>query len=176
MGQSLPIAAFGAVIGCPSYHDHTVTAFTVRVQWTRSAVTMNETDRSRLVHVQNHACNLVLMKKLIALLLSSSLLASLSLVGPAEAGRISAAPPSPTGLVLREDVRNGGLFQLASQIVPLSQVLEMINAIEPGNQLDTQIVTENGRPFYIVRWQASRGRIMIFKVDAQSGQIVGRQG
>ncbi|MCA3692673.1 hypothetical protein [Aquidulcibacter sp.] len=137
---------------------------------------MNETDRSRLVHVQNHACNLGLMKKLIALLLSSSLLASLSLVGPAQAGRVSAAPSSPTGLVFREDVRHGGLFQLASQIVPLSQVLEMINAIEPGNQLDTQIVTENGRPFYIVRWQASRGRIMIFKVDAQSGQIVGRQG
>lgn len=137
---------------------------------------MNETDRSRLVHVQNHACNLALMKKLIALLLSSSLLASLGMVGAAQAGRVSAAPPSPTGLVFREDVRHGGLFQLASQIVPLSQVLEMINAVEPGNQLDTQIVTENGRPFYIVRWQASRGRIMIFKVDAQSGQIVGRQG
>ncbi|OYU78075.1 MAG: hypothetical protein CFE32_03205 [Alphaproteobacteria bacterium PA3] len=98
-------------------------------------------------------CILGLMKKLFAFLLSASLLASLSLVGPAQAGRVSAAPPSPSGLVFREDV-----------------------AIEPGNQLDTQIVNENGRPFYIVRWQASRGRIMIFKVDAQSGQIVGRQG
>lgn len=137
---------------------------------------MNETDRSRLIHVQNHAYNLDLMKKLFAFLLSTSLLASLALVGPAQAGRASAAPPSPSGLVFREDLRNGGLFQMASQIVPLSQVLEMINAIEPGNQLDTQIVTENGRQFYIVRWQASRGRIMIFKVDAQSGQIVGRQG
>lgn len=137
---------------------------------------MNETDRSRLVHVQNQACNLHPMKKLIALLLSSSLLTSLALVEPAQAGRASTALASPMGLVLREDVRNGGLFQAASQIVPLSQVLEMINSIEPGNQLDTQIVTENGRPFYIVRWQASRGRIMLFKVDAQSGQIVGRQG
>ena len=137
---------------------------------------MNETGRSRLIHVQNLACNLEPMKKLFALLVSTSLLASLSLVGPAQAGRITAAPPSLSGLVFREDRRNGGLFQLASQIVPLGQVLEMINAIEPGNQLDTQIVTENGRPFYIVRWQASRGRIMIFKVDAQSGQIVGRQG
>ncbi len=137
---------------------------------------MNETNRSCLVHVQNHACSLFLMKKLFAFLLSTSLLASLSLVEPAQAGRVSAAPSSPSSLVFHEDMRNGGLFQLASQIVPLSQVLGMINAIEPGNQLDTQIVTENGRPFYIVRWQASRGRIMIFKVDAQSGQIVGRQG
>ena len=137
---------------------------------------MNETDRSRLVHVQNHASILGPMKKLFAFLLSTSLLASFSLVKPAQAGRTSAAPPRLSGSVFREDTRNGGLFQLASQTVPLSQVLEMINAIEPGNQLDTQIVTENGRPFYIVRWQASRGRIMIFKVDAQSGQIVGRQG
>ena len=137
---------------------------------------MNKTDRSRLVHVQNHTCNLGLMKKLFAFLLCTTLLASFSLVEPAQAGRASAAPSGPSGLVFRDDTRHGGRFQLASQIVPLSQVLEMINAIEPGNQLDTQIVTENGRPFYIVRWQASRGRIMIFKVDAQSGQIVGRQG
>ena len=137
---------------------------------------MNKTDRSRLVHVQNHTCNLGLMKKLFAFLLCTSLLASFSLVEPAQAGRASAASSGPSGLVFRDDTRHGGRFQLASQIVPLSQVLEMINAIEPGNQLDTQIVTENGRPFYIVRWQASRGRIMIFKVDAQSGQIVGRQG
>ncbi|MFM1976797.1 MAG: hypothetical protein RL145_1643, partial [Pseudomonadota bacterium] len=41
---------------------------------------MNETDRSRLVHVQNHACNLGPMKKLFAFLLSTSLLASLALV------------------------------------------------------------------------------------------------
>ena len=137
---------------------------------------MNETDRFRLVHVQNHACIFGPMKKLFAFLVSTSLFASFSLVEPAQAGRTGAAPPSPLGLVFFEDTRNGGLFQMASQTVPLSQVLEMINAIEPGNQLDTRIVTENGRPFYIVRWQASRGRIMIFKVDAQTGQIVGRQG
>jgi hypothetical protein len=137
---------------------------------------MNETDRSRLVHVQNHACILGPMKKLFAFLVSTSILASFSLVEPAQAGWTGAAPPSPSGLVFFEDTRNGGLFQMASQTVPLSQVLDMINAIEPGNQLDTRIVTENGRPFYIVRWQASRGRIMIFKVDAQSGQIVSRQG
>jgi hypothetical protein len=85
------------------------------------------------------------MKKLFAFLLCTSLLASFSLVEPAQAGRASVASSGSSGLVFREDTRHGGRFQLASQIVPLSQVLEMINAIEPGNQLDTQIVTENGR-------------------------------
>ncbi len=137
---------------------------------------MNKTDQSCLIRIQNWSSIRDPMKKFFAALLSTPFLASIALVGPAQAGRASAAPPSPSGWVYREDVRNGGLFQMASQIVPLSQVLEMINSIEPGNQLDTSIVAENGRPFYIVRWQASRGRIIIFKVDAQSGQIVGRRG
>ena len=137
---------------------------------------MNKTDQSCLIRIQNWSSIRDPMKKFFAALLSTPFLASIALVGPAQAGRASAAPPSPSGWVYREDVRNGGLFQMASQIVPLSQVLEMINSIEPGNQLDTSIVTENGRPFYIVRWQASRGRIIILKVDAQSGQIVGRRG
>jgi uncharacterized membrane protein YkoI len=37
-------------------------------------------------------------------------------------------------------------------------------------------VVENGRTIYVVRWQASRGRIIIFRVDAETGQIIGRQG
>jgi uncharacterized membrane protein YkoI len=60
--------------------------------------------------------------------------------------------------------------------VPLSQVFETINAQEPGTQLDTNTVVENGRTIYVVRWQASRGRIIIFRVDAETGQIIGRQG
>lgn len=68
------------------------------------------------------------------------------------------------------------LMQIATTLVPLGQVLETINAQEPGNQLDTNTVIENGRPIYVVRWQASRGRIIIFRVDAETGQIIGRQG
>jgi uncharacterized membrane protein YkoI len=66
--------------------------------------------------------------------------------------------------------------QLATAAVPLSQVLASINAQEPGTQLDTNTVVENGRTIYIVRWQAARGRIIIFRVDAETGQIIGRQG
>ncbi len=67
-------------------------------------------------------------------------------------------------------------LQMVNQTLSLSQVLEIINAQEPGTQLDTTIVNENGRTVYVVRWQASRGRIIIFRVDAQTGQIIGRQG
>jgi uncharacterized membrane protein YkoI len=66
--------------------------------------------------------------------------------------------------------------QMAASAVPLSQVLAAINAQEPGSQLDTNTVVENGRTIYVVRWQAARGRIIIFKVDAETGQIIGRQG
>jgi hypothetical protein len=64
------------------------------------------------------------------------------------------------------------LMQIASSLVPLGQVFEAINAQE----LDTNTVIENGKPIYVVRWQASRGRIIIFRVDAETGQIIGRQG
>ncbi|GBF58206.1 hypothetical protein PbB2_01878 [Candidatus Phycosocius bacilliformis] len=115
------------------------------------------------------------------------LVTSLGLVSPAHAGR-----PDPAGWALSGpngagsshaasgDVRlafqSGASFQTINQIVPLGQVLDMINSVEPGVQLDTRLISENGRPFYIVRWQASRGRIIIFKIDAQTGSIVGRQG
>ena len=79
--------------------------------------------------------------------------------------------PGPMG-------QNGrmSLLQVASPLVPLGQVLETINAQESGTQLDTNTVIENGKPIYVVRWQASRGRIIIFRVDAETGQILGRQG
>jgi uncharacterized membrane protein YkoI len=33
-----------------------------------------------------------------------------------------------------------------------------------------------GRPAYYVQWQTTDGRVVIFVVDAESGQIIGRQG
>ena len=74
------------------------------------------------------------------------------------------------------DLSSDGTLQLANQNLSLSQIVEIINAQEPGEQLDARLVNEGGRTVYVVRWQASRGRIIIFRVDAQSGQIIGRQG
>ena len=82
------------------------------------------------------------------------------------------------GLMPGPTTSNGrmSLMQMSSNLVPLGQVFATINSQEPGRQLDTNTVMDNGRPIYVVRWQASRGRIIIFRVDAESGQIIGRQG
>ncbi|MEN9855537.1 MAG: hypothetical protein RL186_1100 [Pseudomonadota bacterium] len=66
-------------------------------------------------------------------------------------------------------------LQIATGLVPLGQVFATINAQEPGTQLDTKTVTEDGRTLYVVRWQASLGRIVIFWVNAETGQIIRRQ-
>jgi uncharacterized iron-regulated membrane protein len=87
-----------------------------------------------------------------------------------------ASQPAFAGKVGGWAQARGSFVQYAVSAVPLSQVLETINAQEPGTQLDTNTVVENGRTIYVVRWQASRGRIIIFRVDAETGQIIGRQG
>ena len=60
--------------------------------------------------------------------------------------------------------------------VPLSQVIGQIAARTPGRQLNTTMGDDSGRPAYFVQWQTPDNRVIIFIVDAQSGQIVGRQG
>jgi uncharacterized membrane protein YkoI len=113
-----------------------------------------------------HKVNMKTTKAFLAIIAAT---VTLAIAAPAHAGR---------GLVPGPMTENGrmSLMQIATTLVPLSQVLETINAQEPGNQLDTNTVIENGRTIYVVRWQASRGRIIIFRVDAETGQIIGRQG
>jgi uncharacterized membrane protein YkoI len=110
---------------------------------------------------------------------------ALAVSAPAQAGRANASVTmagfgqSAGRSLLPGPVDHNGrmsLMQIANTLVPLGQVLEAINAQEPGTQLDTNTVIENGKPIYVVRWQASRGRIIIFRVDAETGQIIGRQG
>ena len=45
-----------------------------------------------------------------------------------------------------------------------------------GRQLNTTMGDVNGRAAYFVQWQTPDNRVIIFVVDAQSGQIIGRQG
>lgn len=59
---------------------------------------------------------------------------------------------------------------------PLSRVLHEIAARYPGRHLNTTMSDSGGRSVYMVQWQLSDGRIVIFVVDAANGQIVGRQG
>ena len=71
----------------------------------------------------------------------------------------------------REDGPRGG-----RQAAPLSRVLGQIAARNPGRHLNTTQGDAGGRPAYFVQWQMPDGRVVIFVVDAESGQIVGRQG
>lgn len=123
------------------------------------------------------------MKTTKALFAMIACAATLAITSPAQAGKASPwagsfGQTNMRGLMPGPVDQNGrmSLMQVAVGLAPLSQVLETINAQEPGSQLDTNTVIENGRTLYVVRWQASRGRIIIFRVDAETGQIIGRQG
>jgi uncharacterized membrane protein YkoI len=52
----------------------------------------------------------------------------------------------------------------------------MIAARTPGRHLNTTMGDAGGRPAYFVQWQLPNGSVVIFVVDAESGQIIGRQG
>jgi uncharacterized membrane protein YkoI len=64
----------------------------------------------------------------------------------------------------------------AGRQAPLSRVLQSIAARQPGRHLNTTMGDEGGRPAYFVQWQLPDGRVVIFVVDAESGQILRRQG
>jgi uncharacterized membrane protein YkoI len=57
--------------------------------------------------------------------------------------------------------------------VPLSSVLRMLAQKHPGKQLNTTMGQASGRAVYLVQWQLTNGRIVVFTVDAQTGQVVG---
>ena len=92
------------------------------------------------------------------LLVISALLAALA--GPVTA---VAQEPGPGG-------------PAAGRQAPLSRVLAMIAQHQPGRHLNTTMGEAGGRPAYFVQWQTPDGRVVIFVVDAESGQIIGRQG
>ena len=66
--------------------------------------------------------------------------------------------------------------QAAGRQAPLSSVLKSIAARQPGRHLNTTMGDAGGRPAYFVQWQLPDGRVVIYVVDAESGQIIGRQG
>jgi hypothetical protein len=60
------------------------------------------------------------------------------------------------------------------QQVPLPRVLKMLSERYKGKQLNTTMGQAGGRPAYLVQWQLPNGRITVFTVDAQTGQVVGQ--
>jgi uncharacterized membrane protein YkoI len=69
----------------------------------------------------------------------------------------------------RDEVRAG-------RQAPLSRVIAKISERTPGRHLNTTQDNFGGRPAYFVQWQMPDGRVVIFVVDAESGQILARQG
>ncbi|MBX3482456.1 hypothetical protein [Phenylobacterium sp.] len=59
---------------------------------------------------------------------------------------------------------------------PLSRVLATLAQRYPGRHLNTTMGDAGGRPAYFVQWQLESGRVVVFVVDAESGQVIGRQG
>lgn len=69
---------------------------------------------------------------------------------------------------------------IQSRVLSLREVAQIISSQVPGSLSDADLSNNGGRQVYIVRWEpsdpAKRGRIIIFVVDAQTGQILERKG
>ena len=114
------------------------------------------------------------MKRLSAFAAACAALAPLAALAPAPAlaqdyGRPSYGVGRGDQEQARDDVRAG-------RRAPLARVIAQIAARYPGRHLNTTTGDAGGRPVYYVQWQMSDGRVVIFIVDAESGQVMGRQG
>ena len=87
------------------------------------------------------------------------------------AALLTAAPPAT---VFAQDY--GRPSAGAGRQASLSRVLAMIGQRTPGRHLNTTTGEASGRAAYFVQWQLPDGRVVVFVVDAESGQIIGRQG
>ena len=65
----------------------------------------------------------------------------------------------------RRDVQEG-------KLVPMAQVIAMINKRTPGRNLDARIDKVGERQVYRIPWVTSDGRRIDYVVDAQSGAIL----
>lgn len=81
---------------------------------------------------------------------------------------VALAPPSPAVGAQEASPRGGQ--------VPLARVLKELAHRYKGKQLNTTMGEAGGRPTYLVQWQLGNGRIAVFTVDAQTGQVLGQQG
>jgi uncharacterized membrane protein YkoI len=90
-----------------------------------------------------------------------------------------AAATTPVAAQAHDDARMvlvGGGQERAGRQVPLSRVLSMLAQRYPGRHLNSTMGDAGGRPAYYVQWQMENGRVVVFVVDAESGQVIGRQG
>jgi len=87
-----------------------------------------------------------------------------------------AATPVVADAQGRSDRAQAREYAQGGRHVPLSKVLSSLAARYPGRHLNTTMGDAGGRPAYFVQWQMENGRVVVFVVDAESGQVIGRQG
>lgn len=90
------------------------------------------------------------------------------------AALLVAAPAFTVEQALAQEA--GDACASAGRQAPLSSVLKTISGKYPGRHLNTTMGDAGGRCAYYVQWQLGDGRVVVFVVDAGSGQIIGRQG
>lgn len=61
------------------------------------------------------------------------------------------------------------------EILPLSQVLDIARARDPGRVIDVELDDDDGRHVYEIEILDRRGRIIEFKIDAANGRILERE-
>src|SRR5262249_4116917 len=75
-----------------------------------------------------------------------------------------------------DDQDRGRAAVRARRQAALSRVLAMIGQRTAGRHLNTTQGDYGGRAAYFVQWQQKAdGRVVIFVVDAETGQMLGRQ-
>ena len=94
------------------------------------------------------------------------------IAAPLLAGLLLAIAPQPALAGQARGVEIAQAPQAGSQ-VPLSRVLHELAQRYGGKQLNTTMGQAGGRPAYLVQWQLTNGRVVVFTVDAQTGQVVG---
>jgi uncharacterized membrane protein YkoI len=60
--------------------------------------------------------------------------------------------------------------------IPLTRVIATIAARTPGQQINTTMGEQGGRPAYFVQWRKNNGSVVVFVVDAETGAMLGQQG
>src|SRR6185437_58260 len=96
-------------------------------------------------------------------------LAALLFTAAAPAVALAAQDERPS-LGAGDDAARGG------HLMPLKNVIRMMQARMPGKYINTTVGDQGGKAVYLVQWRMPDGRLVVYVVDAQSGAMLGRQG
>lgn len=107
------------------------------------------------------------MRRLLAIAILAGALAPA--VADAQSPRAIFGPGRADQEQAREGVRSG-------RQAPLSRILRSLDDRYPGRHLNTALADAGGRPAYFIQWQLDDGRVVVFVVDAETGQMIRRQG